>query len=124
MYALLIDDDAGIATSLSRAAGLAGLELVTAASWEDGLAQFQVHAPKLVIADYNLPGSAHGLILLAEIRRLTPAVRLILLSAYIDDKDVTEIEALGLVDRAIPKLGSDTTELLLAEIADAKARSE
>lgn len=124
-YALLIDDDAGIRTSLARAADLAGLTLDTAASWEEGLAAVQVYAPELVIADYNLPGSKHGLKLLMEIRRLSPSVRLLLLSAYIGDSDVADIEGLGLVDRAIPKTGAaNTTDELLAEITEAKRRSQ
>jgi CheY-like chemotaxis protein len=88
------------------------------------LALFQVHSPLLVIADYNLPDSRHGLQLLAEIRRITPAVRLVLLSAYIDDQDVHDIEALGLVDRAIPKLQAGATEDLLSELEDARRRAE
>lgn len=123
-YALLIDDDAGIRESLQRVAEVSDLSLLTAATWEEGLAVFQVHSPEVVIADYNLPGSKHGLQLLAEIRRLSPSVRLLLLSAYIDDGDVADIESLGLVDRAIPKSGAnDTTAQLLDEIARAKERA-
>ncbi len=124
-YALLIDDDEGIRRSLARAAELSGLALDTAASWDEGLAAVQVYAPELVIADYNLPGSRHGLKLLMEIRRLSPSVRLLLLSAYIGENDVADIERLGLVDRAIPKTGAaNTTDELLAEIVEAEKRSQ
>src|SRR5258708_3561417 len=99
-YALLIDDRPEPRESLSRAARLAGLELLTAETWDEGLGMFQVHAPTLVIADYQLPDSPHGIQLLFAIRRLSPSVRLILLSAFIQEEDVPEIEALGLVDRA------------------------
>lgn len=123
-YALLIDDDDGIRDSLARVADVSGLTLLTAASWDEGLAMYQVHAPQLVIADWNLPGSRHGLQLLAEIRRLSPSVRLILLSAYIAPEDVDSIEALGLVDRAIAKASAaGTTEQLLSEIQDARDRA-
>lgn len=120
---MLIDDAPGLRKSLSRAAELSGLTLLTAESWDEGLAMFQVHSPTVVIADYNLPGSQHGLQLLAEIRRLNPSVRLLLLSMYIDDQDVPEIEALGLVDRAIPKSGPDVTDEILAEVEAARDRA-
>ena len=120
-YALLIDDERGARESLARAADEAGYELLTAEDWDEGVAMFQVYSPALVIADYNLPGSRLGIKLLAEIRRLTPAVRLVLLSGYIDEADVPAIEGLGLVDRAIPKTREGVTEQLLEEIGAARA---
>jgi DNA-binding NarL/FixJ family response regulator len=84
---------------------------------------FQVYLPSLVIADYQLPESRHGLQLLTEVRRLNPSTRLLLLSAYIDEQDITDIEALGLVDRAIPKSKSNVTTEIVAEIEAAKERA-
>lgn len=122
-YALLIDDDQGLLTSLTRVAKKAGHELLTASTWDEGLAQFQVYSPSVVIADYNLPGSRHGLQLLAEIRRLSPSVRLLILSAYIDGDDSSAIEATGLVDRALPKTAPNVIDEILAELGDARDRS-
>lgn len=123
-YALLIDDEIDLLESIRSTAELADLTLLTAETWERGLALYQVHSPSLVIADYNLPGSRHGLQLLAEIRRLSPSVRLVLLSAYIGQEDVAEIEGLGLVDRAMPKAAATgTTDEILREIKAARDRA-
>jgi DNA-binding NtrC family response regulator len=123
-YALLIDDDVALVDSIKRTTDLAGLELLTAISWDEGLNMFYVYSPDLVIADYNLPGSRHGIQLLDQIRRLRPSVRVLLLSAYIDESDIVEIEALGIVDRAISKVSSDDPMgVILDEIESAANRA-
>jgi DNA-binding NtrC family response regulator len=101
--ALLIDDDVGLLESVKRAAQLAQLDLVTAATWDEGLGLFHVLSPNLVIADYNMPGSQHGLKLLARVRRLRPAVRLIMVSGYLDEADMDRVRDLDVVDRALTK---------------------
>ncbi len=124
VYALMIDDDEALRESVQRTASLAGFELMTVPTWDEGLTLFHVHSPDLAIVDYNLPGSKHGLKLIAEIRSLRPSVRLILLSAYIDDDDVSEIESLGLVDRAISKVASgNAIEAILDELRAASERA-
>jgi ActR/RegA family two-component response regulator len=125
-YAVVIDDHAEFLKSLRRAAELTGLEIETSETWEEGLALFHVHSPELVIADYNLPGSKRGLQLLAELRRMRPSVRLVLISGVIDAEDAKEIqaEASEVVDRVLLKLdAAELTPLLLEEIKSAKARA-
>jgi len=123
-YALLIDDYTASLASLSRLAELRGLTVLTASSWDEGLKLAHVYSPVLVVADYDLPGSRHGLKLLAEIRRLNAGVRLILLSAYIDEADVQSIEQLGLIDKAVPKSRPGASDEIVDEIQDAQDRFE
>jgi AmiR/NasT family two-component response regulator len=51
VYALLIDDDTALLERVHRTARLAGLEALTAATWEEGIRLFHLHSPDLVIAD-------------------------------------------------------------------------
>ena len=119
-FALLIDDDQSLLASIRRLVDLSDLKLDTADTWEAGLGLFHVLAPNVVIADYHMPNSRNGLQLLAEIKRLRPSVRVVLVSAYINDEDVERIEALNIVDRALRKIDStQTVENILDEIRHA-----
>lgn len=123
--ALLIDDDVELIESVKRAAVAAQLDLVTATSWEEGLGLFHVLSPNLVVADYNMPGSRHGLMLLARIRRLRPSVRLLLVSGYLDEADLEKVRALNVVDRALTK-GSvvETARAIVEEVREAQAQAD
>ena len=115
--ALLIDDDQSLLNSIRRTAELDDLRLETADTWDRGLGLFHVLAPSVVIADYHMPNSQNGLQLLAEIKRLHPSVRLVLVSGYINDEDVEQIEALNIIDRALRKIDfTQTMESILQEI--------
>jgi CheY-like chemotaxis protein len=119
-YSLVIDDDADLLESLKATVRQHNLDVVAASTWNEGLSLFHVLSPNLVIADYNMPGSRHGLQLLAEIKQLRPSVRLILMSAYLSEEDMDRVESLGLVDRAFTKGSAvTTTEAILDEIARA-----
>jgi CheY-like chemotaxis protein len=124
-YALLIDDDRELVESIERLVEARGLRLDTAHTWDEGLALFQALSPDVVIADYNLPGSRHGLRLLSEIARLRPSVRLVLISAYLRQADVEKVQELGLVDRVLRKIDPMTTaRAVLEEVASAAATTD
>lgn len=110
--ALLIDDDTDLLRSWQRLAAGRGYDITVAASWSEGIALFHVLSPDLVIADYNLPGSQHGLRLLAAVRRLRPSVRLVLISGVIEPTRLDQVESLGLVDLVLSK--GDTSSALEA----------
>lgn len=114
--ALLIDDDIDLLASYEAAASARSLPLETASTWDDGLNAYLVRRHDLVIADYNMPGSRMGLRLLVEIRRANPGTRLVLLSGFIDEADIAEVERLGLADKAIIKSLSGTADEVIAEL--------
>lgn len=123
-YALLIDDDATLVQSLTSLVSESGLELDSAATWDEGLARFLATSPELVVADYNLPGSKHGLRLLFDIARLRPTVRLVLFSAYVTEEDIKLIQDIGLADLALRKTDPLVSgRVLLKEVEAARDRA-
>lgn len=115
--ALIVDDDVALLDTWKRLIETSKLAVETAATWESGLTAFQVYSPDLVIADYNLPGSAHGLKLLAEVRRLRPTVRLILISGVVEPSQLAAAESLGIADRVLSKGDSaHAIEVIVEEI--------
>jgi DNA-binding NarL/FixJ family response regulator len=123
--ALLIDDHEALLASVKAAAEAKGLTLHTASTWDGGLALFHVHSPDLVIADYNLPGSPHGLQLLEEVRRLRPSVRLVLLSGVVGTDELEEVERLKGAHKVLTKgSASETIRSIIDEIEAASASVE
>jgi len=116
VLALFIDDEKALLDSVKTAASLNNINLVTAQSWDDGIALVHVLAPDIVFADYNLPGSRHGLMLLLEIKRLRPSVKVWLVSAYLNDEDLSQIMELGVIDGAMKKLDPMATMEKLFEL--------
>lgn len=118
---LLVDDDESIRHSLTRVFEQQRILLATAATWEDGLAQFRVGLHSLVIADYNLPGSDHGLKLLLHMKRFLPNSRLILISGALPSK-AQELVKTTLVDKFLEKrLGYDDELVEEAKMAAGRA---
>lgn len=125
VHALVVDDDLDILESVKSLAAEAGYSIVVAPNWDEGLSQFTLLFPDLVIADYNLPGSNHGLRLLFEACSLRPSTRLVLMSAYLNADDVEKVSSLGLVDRAFRKTDPVTTgRLVMEELQAAAERSK
>lgn len=82
---LVIDDETFLPDLLTDALEDNGLALDVAHTWAEGMEKFTVVGHELVIADYDLRESQTGLRLLAEIRKLAPATRLVLVSGRLDE---------------------------------------
>jgi CheY-like chemotaxis protein len=86
-----------------------GYEVLTASSGLEGLKLFAANPIRAVIVDYSMPGMNGGEVA-AEIKRLNPAVKIMMLSAYVDLPE----EALKWVDIRAVKGVSPTS--LLADL--------
>jgi CheY-like chemotaxis protein len=83
-----------------------GYEVLTASSGPEGLRLFVANPVRAVILDYSMPGM-NGDQVAAEMKRLKPSVRILLLSAYVDLPE----EVLRWVDRRSIK-GESATSFL------------
>jgi CheY-like chemotaxis protein len=93
-----------------------GYHVLTALSGPEGLELFINNTIEAVVLDYSMPGM-NGDEVAAEMKRLKPAVKILLLSAYVDLPD----EALKFVDRRAVKGVSPTD--FLAELQELLACS-
>jgi len=122
---LLVEDDRDSAESyVLRFKEEANLALDWADNWDDALGMFRVAGYPLVIADYNLPGSQHGLKLLVAMKRLVPHSELILISGAMSPRAERLAESIDFLDGFYPKRMNLGTLLLqravqVAERADA-----
>lgn len=101
---LLVEDDTDVAeTYVERFRDEGNLVLDWAADWEEALRMFRVAGYPLVIADYNLPGSDHGLKLLVAMKRLVPHSELILISGAMSPRAEQLAESIDFLDGFYPK---------------------
>ena len=101
---LLVEDDKDVAESYIRRFREEGnLKLDWAETWDEALGLFRVAGYPLVIADYNLPGSEHGLKLLVAMKRLVPHSELILISGAMSPRAEQLAQSIDFLDGFYPK---------------------
>src|SRR4051794_6393673 len=106
---LLVEDEKEVSDSYMRSFEDEGLRVDLASTWEDALAMFRIAGYDLVIADYNLKGSQHGLQLLRAMKRMVPHSRLILISGAMSPRAEQLAKTIDFVDGFYPK-GMGLTE--------------
>jgi CheY-like chemotaxis protein len=87
-----------------------GYRVLTATSGREGLALFAAHPVTTVVLDYRMPEMDGGQVA-AELRRLKPEVKILLLSAYLE----LPPEVLNLVDERVVKGTSPTAFLTVLQ---------
>lgn len=97
MKIVLIDDDEWIRDSLSLFFEGEGCNLRALETAEEALETLQEHHYDIIIADYRLPGM-DGLEFLRRMKQTHPRAMKILITAYKDEKVVSEARRLGLSD--------------------------
>jgi CheY-like chemotaxis protein len=101
LHILVVDDNELLRRGLSRGLSGPGRTVSTAGSGRDGLELLHRERPDVVFLDVRLP-DADGLELLGVIATLSPATRVVVMSA--DDREETRDRALsGGAFRFLPK---------------------
>lgn len=94
---LVIDDHIDLAENLAEILGAMGIDAVTAASAEAGLAVIEAGGIRAVITDYRLPGRS-GAQLIAELRQRGSRIPAVVMSAYSDDETIRLARSAGALD--------------------------
>jgi DNA-binding NtrC family response regulator len=98
---LLVDDEPAVLRAYGRVLASLPVQLKTAASAADALAEVDAHGSDIVITDHDMPGQS-GVWLLQEVRARLPGTKRILMSGR-DIHDIEKHLASGLVHRFLAK---------------------
>ncbi len=107
---LLVDDDADLLALISMRIGSAGYEVIAASCAEEALAQVAGVRPDLVVTDLRMPGM-DGLALFERLRRMSPSLPVIILTAHGTIPDAVSAMQNGLFGFLTKPF--DSSELLL-----------
>lgn len=118
---LLVDDEPGIRSALTRLLRPDGYRILSAESGEEGLQLLALNSVQVIISDQRMPGMS-GTEFLSTVASLYPATVRILLSGYTDLKVVTEGVNKGAVFKFITKPWDDDS--LKQKVRDAFRRQK
>jgi DNA-binding response OmpR family regulator len=95
--ALVVDDEEALLDVMRTALGSRGWEVACATTAGDGLAQFRLDPPDVVLTDKNLPGMS-GVDLVRELRRVDQAVGIVMITGWGSAESARETLNLGIDD--------------------------
>jgi two-component system, response regulator RegA len=111
---IIVDDDRAFLQRLSRAMEQRGFGVRSAHTVAEGIELIRVLAPAFAIVDMRLE-DGHGLDFIAELTRIRPNARVIVLTGYGNIATAVSAVKLGAVDYlAKPADADDVTDALLA----------
>jgi EAL domain-containing protein (putative c-di-GMP-specific phosphodiesterase class I)/FixJ family two-component response regulator len=113
---LLVDDEAGIRSALTRMLRSDGYRIFTAAGGAEGLEILAVNEVQVIISDQRMPGMS-GTEFLDIVKQLHPETVRIILSGYTDLEVVTDSVNRGAVFKFLTKPWND--DLLRQQVRDA-----
>lgn len=120
--ALLVEDNSEFGETLMLALRDRGLGLDWVTNWDEAVELFRVNGYELVIADYNLPKTQHGLQLLARMKTLLPSSKLILISGALTPSAERSLADVSLLDGYYSKADGNLVRNL-AQLVEAAERS-
>ena len=99
---LVIDDDPQVVDILATCLRERGYGVLGALTGDDGLKDFILSRPDLVLLDIALPGGMDGMALLKRMRAINPTSRVVMVTGNTDPelaRQVLELGALGYIDK-------------------------
>lgn len=91
---LIVDDEVALANTLAQRLQMRDLKVVTAHDGEQALSKLKADKPDVIVLDLRMPGM-HGMEVLQEIKKASPDIQVIILTAHGTDKDEEEARRLG-----------------------------
>ena len=111
---LIVDDDRAFLARLARAMETRGFEVETAPTVEEGLSSLRRRPPAFAVVDMRLEDGS-GLDVIAELAKVRPNLRVIVLTGYGNIATAVSAVKLGAVDYlAKPADADDVSHALLA----------
>ena len=108
---LLVDDDRVLRERLARALRDRGFDALVADGFDEAVVAAREHAPALAVIDLRMPGRS-GLELLVALRRIDPAIKVVVLTGYGSIATAIEATRLG-ATYYLPK-PADASDILAA----------
>jgi two-component system response regulator RegA len=93
---IVVDDDRALRERLARALRDRGLEVRTAASFDEAVTRARESRPARAVVDLRMPGRS-GLELVRELREIAPAIEIVVLTGYGSIATAVEAMRLGAV---------------------------
>ncbi len=103
MKILVLDDETKIQGILKGRLEMDGHEVFTAESGEDGLSIITQHQPQLVLLDLSLKGKLSGREVLAEVKKTSPQVHVVVVTGYVEaeSEEFQQLGASGLLKKPL-----------------------
>jgi two-component system response regulator RegA len=121
---LLVDDDDNLRGVLTRALARRGFAVRAAANAEEALDMARARCPAYAVVDLKLPGLS-GLALVPELKRLSPQMRILVLTGYASIATAVEAIKLGATHYLPKPADADEVAAALGRAAgDAKLEVE
>ncbi len=91
---LVVDDDDVLRTRLEKSFSRRGLIVFVASDFDSAISQTKLHSPDLAVLDLKMPGKS-GLELLTDIKAISPATKIVILTGYGSITNAVEAVKLG-----------------------------
>lgn len=111
---LIVDDDANMRMALTQALGYSGYAVETAASGVDALKRFERDKYGIVITDMKMPKMS-GMEVLQKIKRVSPQIPIIMITAYGTIDNAVEAMKKGAADYILKPFSAETLDKVVKQ---------